>query len=101
MPLVTWYGQRQAYSRSFPKKDGLKEITITVSESGIACGMPGVHETSFGWSAITSVVEDKTIALIYAGQVNFLMLPKRVFTSQDIAEIRSTIDFHKGMEQPC
>jgi len=101
LPLVVHYGQRQTYMRSFPDKQGSRLITISVDQDGVTSGMPGVAESRYGWSAVRSFVEDKNIALIYVAQVNFLMLPKRAFTSDQLTSVRSLMREHGIETETC
>jgi hypothetical protein len=101
IPLGIRSSQRQAYKRSFPDKQGSRLITISVDQSGVSSGMPGVAESRYGWGVVRSFVENKHIALIYVAQVSFLMLPKRAFTSDQLMDIRSLMREHGIETKSC
>ena len=96
-PLLVRFGERKAFRRAFPSQVGDHLITITVDETGVSSGVPGLAESRYGWEIVRSMVEDHHTALIYVAQVNFLMLPKRAVSLDQLHEVREMINRH-GLE---
>lgn len=70
------------------------DVVATIDESGIVIERPN-KRTEYRWSRFSTFIETETLFMLRAGPSNGLVLPKRMFASEEsVAEVRALLHAH-------
>lgn len=93
--LVQLYLTRLTFRRQYRRSAGLHQrITLTIDESGLQFASL-LEETRSSWTVYRRFAEDGSSIILFRGNnLDFVTIPKRALTGQQVAELRSHLSAH-------
>jgi hypothetical protein len=85
---------RIAFRGLFPPGNTERTTSFDINEEQIIATVKGVGEGRYLWDSISSFVQNDVLALIYITEIRFLVLPLRVLSSDQRAELNDLATRH-------
>jgi len=80
-----------------------REHTLTIDQDRIESDSPGRSHATLEWELAKGMVESRTSILIYFSAATFLVIPKRILSDAQQAELKILLgqkDIHHGAPRP-
>ncbi len=85
---------RSMFRALYPPGAKNRITSIAINDEDIRTSVDGVGEGRYLWTGVSAYAENKLIALFYIGDERFLMLPTRILSSAQRAELNDLIERH-------